>query len=111
MHDNNSDDEEDFNSPTNFKMRRSGNGKGPKIEDADEKGYYPGMGENEDENGDAIDFSVGYTGNTHIKDEGKGKGGSVDLTGDVEVIGETVKVKKEVVEVEDGDEDDDEMAI
>lgn len=109
MHDNGSDDEEDFESPTNFKKRKFGAGKGPKIEDADEKGYFPGMGD--EDNGDAIDFSVGYTGNNNIKVEEKAKGGSVDLTEDVEIIGEAVKVKKEVVEVEDDNEDDDEMAI
>lgn len=101
MRDNGSDDEEDFDSPTNMKKRKFGNGKGPKIEDADEKGCFPGMGEEED-NGDAIDFSVGYTGNFKTENAGnEAERGIVDLTEDVEV-------KKEVVE---GNENDDEMAI
>ncbi|KAG9672064.1 hypothetical protein KCU99_g5246, partial [Aureobasidium melanogenum] len=89
MHDNGSDDEEDFDTATkavNFKKRKLG-GKGPKIEDADAMGFFPDMGEDDDGNGDgdgdAIDFSVGYPGKTNIKVEDNGNGGTVDLTEDV----------------------------
>ncbi|KAG9657116.1 hypothetical protein KCU64_g5412, partial [Aureobasidium melanogenum] len=136
MHDNGSDDEEDFDSPTktaSFKKRKLG-GKGPKIEDADAMGFFPGMGGDDDEhggNGDAIDFSVGYPGKTDIKVEENGNGGTVDLTEDAdggaekeakgkekqkETIGDAIKIKKEVIDVvgmfsADSNEDDDEMAI
>ncbi|KAH0343525.1 hypothetical protein KCU81_g5142, partial [Aureobasidium melanogenum] len=112
MHDNGSDDEEDFDTPTkttDLKKRKLG-AKGPKIEDADASGFFPGMGGDDDDNGDAIDFSVGYPGKTNIKVENSGNGGIVDLTEDV-----AVKVKKEVIEVVDmgsaESNDDDEMAI
>ncbi|KAG9561427.1 hypothetical protein KCU71_g10857, partial [Aureobasidium melanogenum] len=135
MHDNGSDDEEDFDSPTktaSFKKRKLG-GKGPKIEDADAMGFFPGMGGDHDDNGDgdAIDFSVGYPGKTDIKVEENGNGGTVDLTEDAdggaekegkgkgkqkETIGDAIKIKKEVIDVvgmfsADSNEDDDEMAI
>ncbi|KAH0149661.1 hypothetical protein KCU67_g10971, partial [Aureobasidium melanogenum] len=129
MHDNGSDDEEDFDTPTkavNFKKRKLG-GKGPKIEDADSMGFFPGMGGDDDGNGDAIDFIVGYPGKTNIKVEDNGNGGTVDLTGDVDGGAEkeakgkgkessAVKIKKEAIDVvdmvsADSNEDDDEMAI
>lgn len=129
MHDNGSDDEEDFDTPTkvvNSKKRKLG-GKGPKIEDADAMGFFPGMGGDDDGNGDAVDFSIGYPGKTNIKVEDNGNGGTVDLTEDAEGGAEAqgkgkqkessaIKIKKEVVDVvdmvsADSNEDDDEMAI
>jgi hypothetical protein len=130
MHDNGSDDEEDFDTPTkavNIKKRKLG-GKGPKIEDADGMGFFPGMGEDDDGgNGDAVDFSIGHPGQTNIKVEDNGNGGTVDLTEDAEGGAEAkgkgkqkessaIKIKKEVVDVvdmgsADSNEDDDEMAI
>ncbi|KAH0361628.1 hypothetical protein KCU65_g8634, partial [Aureobasidium melanogenum] len=112
MHDNGSDDEEDFDTPTKtteFKKRKT-NGKGPKIEDADASGFFPGMGGDEDDNGDAFDFSVGYPGRTQVKVESNGNGRIVDLTEHL-----AVKVKKEVIDVVDvgsaESNDDDEMAM
>lgn len=112
MHDNGSDDEEDFNTPTkptDFKKRKLA-AKGPKIEDADALGFFPGMGGDEDDNGDAIDFSVGYPGKTQLKAEDNGNGGVVDLTEDA-----AVKVKKEVIDVVNvgsvDSNDDDETGI
>ncbi|KAK5999780.1 hypothetical protein QM012_005186 [Aureobasidium pullulans] len=121
MHDNGSDDSEDLDTPTKTSgvKKRKLNNKVPKIEDADERGFFPGMGGDEDEgedNGDAIDFSVGYTGTASVKMEGKGKqGGVVDLTEDVDggkgKQKEAAKVKEEVVDVASGHEDDDEMVV
>ncbi|KAG9656843.1 hypothetical protein KCU95_g12374, partial [Aureobasidium melanogenum] len=132
MHDNGSDDEEDFDTPTkaaNFKKRKLG-GKGPKIEDADAMGFFPGMGGDDDDgNGDAIDFSVGYSGKTDIKVENGNNESIVDLTEHAEGSAEketkgkgkqkevsAIKIKKEVIDVvdmvsADNNEDDDEMAI
>lgn len=132
MHDNGSDDEEDFDTPTkaaNFKKRKLG-GKGPKIEDADAMGFFPGMGGDDDDgNGDAIDFSVGYSGKTDIKVENGINESIVDLTEHAEGSAEketkgkgkqkkvsAIKIKKEVIDVvdmvsADSNEDDDEMAI
>ncbi|KAG9846532.1 hypothetical protein KCU98_g1220, partial [Aureobasidium melanogenum] len=132
MHDNGSDDEEDFDTPTkaaNFKKRKLG-GKGPKIEDADAMGFFPGMGGDDDDgNGDAIDFSVGYSGKTDIKVENGNNQSIVDLTEHAEGSAEketkgkgkqkevsAIKIKKEVIDVvdmvpADSNEDDDEMAI
>ncbi|KAG9594380.1 hypothetical protein KCU77_g10715, partial [Aureobasidium melanogenum] len=134
MHDNGSNDEEDFDTPikaANFKKRKLG-GKGPKIEDADAMGFFPGMGGDDDDgngDGDAIDFSVGYSGKTDIKAEDNSHGGTVDLIEDAEggagkeAKGEgkqkeiaAIKIKKEVIDVvdmvsADSNEDDDEMAI
>jgi hypothetical protein len=132
MTDDGEDDEEDFNTPTKSNFSNAINAVkaesaakkrkvGPNIEDfaADE----------EDEgNGDAIDFSIGYTGSTAVKMEDK-EGEIVDLTDEIEEVngenkgkgkekvnmGENngifnVKVKKEVVDLGDMDEDD-EMVV
>ncbi|CAD0114004.1 unnamed protein product, partial [Aureobasidium uvarum] len=89
MHDNNSDDEEDFSSftPTHIAKKRKFGSKGPKIEVGDEKGKFPGMDDDAVEGeGDAIDFSLQhkYTDavtNLVIKAEESSKQ-VVDLTAD-----------------------------
>ena len=117
MHDNGEDDEEDFETPTKTepgtRKRKIGIAK-PKIEVVDEY---------EDEGmGDAIDFSLGYTGDIKMED-----GEVVDLTADIndeagleEKSKESVsgkgkgkaKVKKEVMDVEGVYEDEDgEMVV
>lgn len=147
MHDTGSDDEEDFSGTpsktskssisanTNFSSKKRKLGKAPKIEDADEAGFFPGMGGDEEYNGDAIDFSVGYKSNTtNIKVEHQGnnnsdEGGMIDLTAEEDADGGAEKdanaanvkdkekqylpvIKKEFIEVEDMvSADDDEMAI
>jgi hypothetical protein len=157
MTDDREDDEEDFDTPT--KLAKSSNSNpnflsainavkqesatkkrkiGPKIEDAVN---YNGEEEGDEEgNGDAIDFSIGYTGSTAVKMEDK-EGEIVDLTDDLgNDLGDStndvgdkqrskgkgkekvnmgenngifnVKVKKEVVDLGDmGEDEDDEMVV
>jgi hypothetical protein len=116
MHDNGEDDEEDFETPTKTEpgtRKRKIGVKKPKIEFE---------GEEDEGMGDAIDFSLGYTGDVKMEE-----GEVVDLTADIndeagaqEKSEESVggkgkgkaKVKQEVVDVEDVYEDEDgEMVV
>jgi len=114
MHDSGDDDEEDFDTPTKTEpgsRKRKITAVKPKIEDC--------YGEDDDEgNGDAIDFSLAYPADVKV-DMMEGAEGAeiVDLTDEVgekakgkgkekvmEI--EKAKVKKEVVDAEVMDEDE-----
>lgn len=117
MHDNGEDDEETLETPTKTEpgtRKRKIGVKKPKIE-------FEGDEEGDDDNGDAIDFSLGYSGNADVKMEDGSE--VVDLTDEIEEKNKgkgkekvmemgggsaATKVKKEVVDVEDVYEDEDE---
>jgi hypothetical protein len=145
MTDDGEDDEEDFSTPTKLAKSTHSNSNfmnainavksesatkkrkiGPKIESFD---FEEAEGDGEG-NGDAIDFSIGYTGSTVVKME---EGEIVDLTNDtgdkkqskngkgkererVNMGGAgdifNAKVKKEVIDLGDmGEDEDDEMVV